>query len=282
MKKTAIAILIAVLVVAIGGGLCFAGLSAVHFDFKKLDRTEYLTRTYDFSDPIREIDLTCGTSDVELIAAEDGRCRVVCFENERERYAVSNDDGRLTIRRETDERGWSLFSFAFKSPKITISLPAGTYELLQAELSTGDMTADRALSFDAVEVKLSTGELVLSGVQTKRLSAHGSTGNIRLSDMAPETVDVSVSTGRIELTNVVCSGDLRAKSTTGDIRLTDVDGANLYLSTSTGDIRGTIRTEKVFSAHASTGKVVVPATTAGGRCEAETSKGDIRLSISGE
>ena len=114
MKKTAIAILIAVLVVAIGGGLCFAGLSAVHFDFKKLDRTEYLTRTYDFSDPIREIDLTCGTADVELIAAEDGRCRVVCFENERERYAVSNDDGRLTIRRETDERGWSLFSFAFK------------------------------------------------------------------------------------------------------------------------------------------------------------------------
>ena len=262
MKRTAIAILIAVLVVAIGGGLCFAGLSAVHFDFKKLDRTEYLTRTYDFSDPIREIDLTCGTADVELIAAEDGRCRLVCFENERERYAVSNDDGRLTIRRETDERGWSLFSFAFKSPKITISLPAGTYELLQAELSTG--------------------ELVLSGVQTKRLSAHGSTGNIRLSDMAPETVDVSVSTGRIELTNVVCSGDLRAKSTTGDIRLTDVDGANLYLSASTGDIRGTIRTEKVFSAHASTGKVVVPATTAGGRCEAETSTGDIRLSISGE
>ena len=36
MKKTAIAILIAVLVVAIGGALVFAGLSAVHYDFQKL------------------------------------------------------------------------------------------------------------------------------------------------------------------------------------------------------------------------------------------------------
>ncbi|MBQ3486933.1 MAG: AbgT family transporter, partial [Clostridia bacterium] len=47
-------------------------------------------------------------------------------------------------------------------------------------------------------------------------------------------------------------------------------------------ILGTILTDKVFSAHSSTGKVSVPATAAGGRCEAETSTGDIRLSISGK
>ena len=75
---------------------------------------------------------------------------------------------------------------------------------------------------------------------------------------------------------------MRCKSSTGDIRLTDVDGANLILSASTGDITGTIRTDKVFTAHASTGKVSVPGTTTGGRCEAETSTGDIRLSISGK
>ncbi|MBQ6145465.1 MAG: hypothetical protein IJI82_00415, partial [Clostridia bacterium] len=86
----------------------------------------------------------------------------------------------------------------------------------------------------------------------------------------------------IEVTDVVCAGDLRCEENTGSIRLQDVDGANLYLKADTGSISGTIRTEKVFSAHASTGKVVVPATTAGGRCEAETSTGDIRLSISGE
>ena len=50
---------------------------------------------------------------------------------------------------------------------------------------------------------------------------------------------------------------------------------------STGDITGTIRTAKTFSAHASTGSVRVPDTTGQGRCEANTSTGDIKLSISG-
>ena len=281
MKKTAIAILIAVLVVAIGAGVCFAGLSAVQFDFTKLDRTEYATNTYSMG-PVQVLDIQCDTADVELVAEGENDCKVVCFENDREKYTVDAVDGTLVIRPETSGARWRLFGFAFKSPKITVYLPAGEYERLKAEIHTGDITADRALAFDAVEVKLSTGDLAMSGVQARRFSAHGSTGDIRLRDMTPETVDVSVSTGKIELVNVVCSGDLRVKSTTGDIRLTDVDGANVYLSASTGDITGTIRTDKVFTAHASTGKVSVPATTSGGRCEAETSTGDIRLSVSGK
>ena len=281
MKKTVIAILIAVLVVAIGAGLCFAGLSAVHFDFQKLDRTEYVTNTYSLG-PVEVLDIQCGTADVELVAEGETDCKVVCFENEREKFDVTADQGRLVIRPRSKGSGWSLFSFAFKRPRITVYLPAGTYALLHAEMTTGDLTADRALSFDAVEVLLGTGDMTMSGVKAGKLTAHGSTGSICLSDMTLETVDMSVSTGRIDLVNVVCSGDLMAKSTTGDIRLTNVDGANVYLSATTGDITGTIRTEKVFSAHASTGKVTVPDTAAGGRCEAETSTGDIRLSISGK
>lgn len=280
MKRTVIAILIAVLVVAIGGALVFAGLSAVRYDFRKLDRTEYATNTHSVG-PVRAIDVQCDTADVELVAGGEADCKVVCFENDREKYTVDAVDGTLVIRPENSRTRWSLFGFAFKSPKITIYLPAGVYELLKAQLETGDITADKALSFDRLEVGLETGDLVLNGVQARLVKAHGSTGDIRLADMAPEALDVSVNTGKIELVNVVCSGDLRCESSTGDIRLTDVDGANLYLSASTGDIEGTIRTEKVFSAHASTGKVSVPATTTGGRCEAETSTGDIRLTLSG-
>ena len=280
MKKTAIAILIAVLVVVIGGTLLCAGLSAVHFDFRKLDRTQYVTNTYDFTDPVQRIDVKGYAADVELLAAENGGCRVVSEESDREKYTVALDNGTLTIRPANNVKAWSLFSF--KSPRISVYLPAGAYESLQADMGTGDVTADKALVFGAVDVKISTGDLTLNGVQADRLSAHGSTGDIRLSDMTPGTVDVSVSTGQIVLTNVVCSGDLRCESTTGDIRLTDVDGANLYLKASTGDITGTIRTPKTFLAHASTGSVRVPDAAGDGRCEAQTSTGDIKLSISGE
>ena len=280
MKKTAIAILIAVLVVAIGAGLCFAGLSAVHFDFSKLDRTEYTTNTYDFDSPVERIDMKGWTADFDLLAAEDGSCRVVSAESDREKYSVSLENGTLTIRPATNVKTWSLFSF--KSPKISVYLPAGSYENLKADLGTGDITADRDLAFKTVDIEIGTGDLTLSGVQADQVTARGSTGDIRLSDMTPGTVDVSISTGKIVLTNVVCSGDLRCESTTGDIKLTDVDGANLYLKASTGDITGTIRTAKTFSAHASTGSVRVPDTAGEGRCEAQTSTGDIKLSIVGE
>ena len=280
MKRTAIAILIAVLVVAIGAGLCFAGLSAVNFKFDKLDRTEYMTNTYAFTDTVRAVDIRCYTADVELLPSENGQCQVVSAESDRERYEVSVDSGTLVIRPVKDTRKWSLFSF--KSPRISVYLPAGTYESLKADINTGDLTADQALVFDTAEIELSTGDLTMSGVQARAITVHGGTGDIRVSDMAPETMTVTLSTGKIVLSNVVCSGDLRCESSTGDIRLTDVDGANIYLEASTGDITGTIRTDKTFSASASTGKVSVPTGTTGGRCEASTSTGDIRLSVSGK
>ena len=280
MKKTAIAILIAVLVVAIGAGLLFAGLSAVSFRFDKLDRTEYMTNTYEFDGPVKRVDMKGHAADLELLAAEDGRCRVVSAENDREKYSVSLENGTLTIRPQAEMKKWSLFSF--KSPKITVYLPAGTYESLKADINTGDLTADKALVFDTAEIELSTGDLTMSGVQTRAITVHGGTGDIRVSDMAPETMTVTLSTGKIVLSNVVCSGDLRCESTTGDIRLSDVDGANVYLKASTGDITGTIRTDKTFYASASTGDVKVPSGTTGGRCEASTSTGDIRLSVSGK
>ena len=50
MKKTAIAILIAVLVVAIGAGLCFAGLSTVNFKVRDLGTAQYVTNTHELGE----------------------------------------------------------------------------------------------------------------------------------------------------------------------------------------------------------------------------------------
>ena len=151
---------------------------------------------------------------------------------------------------------------------------------LQVELNTGDLAVSD-LDIETVLVDLNTGRAEISGVKMKSIVAHSDTGDLLLSDLTPVLAELSVNTGDIRLTNVVCSGDLRCESSTGDIKLTDVDGENLYLKASTGDITGTILTEKVFTANCSTGKVSVPATTSGGRCEAETSTGNITLSYSG-
>lgn len=281
MKKTAIAILIAVLVVVIGGALLFAGMSALNYKIDKLDQTEYVTNTYDFVDPVREIDIEGHTVDVDILPAAGSTCQVVVFENDWEQYAVTWENGRLIIRPKEGKLGWNIFGLLSKGPRITVTLPREEYALLSVSLNTGDL-AVCDLNFQSLNVSLNTGDADISGVQARDVVAHSSTGDVRISAMTPDTADVSVRTGKVELVNVVCSGDLRCESVSGDIKLTDVDGANLHLKASTGSITGTIRTPKTFSASATTGSVRVPDTTGAGRCEAQTSTGSIRLTISGE
>ena len=247
MKKTAIAILIAVLVVAIGAGLVFAGLSAVNFKFWDLDTTEYVTNTHEVGESFTRVEMDMDMAGVNILPAEDGKCRVVCVEREKYPHAVHVDNGTLIVRSAKNQT-WnaSIFSIGItiKSPSVTLYLPAADYESLKLEADTGAVKLGVGLSFEAV--------------------------------------DVDADTGSIRVTDVVCSGDMRIEADTGSIRLEDVDAANLYLDADTGSISGTIRTPKTFVAKSATGSVKVPDTTGEGRCEAHADTGSIRLSIVGE
>ena len=281
MKKTAIAILIAVLVVAIGGALVFAGLSAVHFKVRNLDTTDYVTNTHDVGEGFTRVEMDVDTADVNIQPAEDGRCRVVCLEREKYPHTVTVENGALIVRSAKDQK-WNVIGIQTKSPSVTVYLPAADYESLKVDADTGAVKLAAGVSFETVDVDADTGSVEVDGVDVKDLKVNADTGRIKASNMTPETVTLTACTGAIEVTDVVCDRDLRCEADTGSIRLKDVDGANLYLKADTGSISGTIRTEKVFYARSSTGSVHVPEGTAGGRCEAETATGSIRLSISGK
>ncbi len=241
-----------------------------------------MTNTYDPGAGFTRVVIDVDTADVRLEPAADGKCRVVCVEQEKYPHAVTVQGGALIVR--SAEEHWSILNIGIhtKSPSVTLYLPAAAYASLKLEADTGRIVLVPGLVFETVDVDADTGRVEVDGVDVKTLKISDDTGRIKVSNMTPVTAELEADTGAIEVTNVVCSGDFRCEADTGAIRLTDVDGANIFLKASTGDITGTILTEKVFSANTSTGKVSVPAGTAGGRCEVKTSTGDIRLSISGK
>ena len=55
--------------------------------------------------------------------------------------------------------------------------------------------------------------------------------------------------------------------------------AQYAIVTDTGDVTGTLCSEKIFFAESDTGRVEVPKTMSGGRCEVKTDTGKIILSI---
>lgn len=211
-------------------------------------------------------------------------------------------DGVLTIR-STDTRGWQerLFRFSFRSPKMTVFLPQKAYDSLAVVTETGDIAVPDDFTFGTlkidgrtsdvrcaaavrrdVEIRLSTGDLQLSGVTSEAgVSVKTSTGDVSLTDIACRDLEAECSTGSINLNNVIAGGGFRLHTSTGNVSFNACDAGEIFVRTSTGDVTGTLLSPKQFATDTETGTVNLPPYSTGGRCEISTSTGDIRIGIAG-
>ena len=126
--------------------------------------------------------------------------------------------------------------------------------------TTGDVEVNSPAA-GAVQISTNTGDAELTGVSAQSLSIHTNTGDA-------------------DLERTVAAGAIEISTTTGDIELERSDAASLTLSTTSGDVEGSLLTGKTFSASSISGRVSVPASTAGaGACSVSTTSGSIRLTV---
>ena len=57
----------------------------------------YVTTTHDVSSAFTSIKIKSVSANVKFMLADDGLCRVECFEHKNARHAVKVEDGALTI-----------------------------------------------------------------------------------------------------------------------------------------------------------------------------------------
>lgn len=311
-------IVAACFVLAGGAGFCFA-MAENHWDFSLLGSRNMETVTREVTEEFRDIAIDADTEEIVFRPSEDGTCRVVCYESEKERHTVSVQNGTLSIQR-VDTRAWydhiSLFSFA--SPTITVYLPRAEYGALSIEESTGDITIPQDFRFGSVNLRLSTGDVDCRASASGLMRIRTSTGDIRAEGLSAGEMDLSVSTGRVEALSLACEGSIAVSVSTGRARLMDVtcgsltsagntgdidlknvlvketisisrstgdvsfdgcDAAELTIETSTGRVSGSLLTPKVFIARSDTGRVSVPETTTGGTCRITTDTGSIKVTV---
>ena len=278
MKKGLI-ILGTVFVVA-GIALIIGALIAAGFNLSKLDIAKFETNTYDISDDFYSIDIKINEADVIFRRADDGKCSVICYENEKVKHSVTVEDGTLVISANDKRELFDRFGFSFKTPEITVYLPEGEYNSLTLRGSTGDISLTDEFTFNSVDMNTGTGDISLSALTcTGEIKTEVSTGNIRISDTVCASFNSDGSTGNVVLKNLVASGDMTIDRSTGDIKFDKCDAANINIKTSTGDVEGSLLTDKIFKTKTSTGDVNVPSDKSGGICRIETSTGDITVSV---
>lgn len=318
-RSSKIWLITALVLIAVGMTVCLAAFAVLDFDFGRLDTMNYETNIYEVEKNFDKISVNVKTEDVLFKPSEDGKCNVECYEREKVKHAVTVENGELKIKTDDTRKWWDHISlFSFKSSKITVYLPSEEYLSLSVKASTGKLDVAKGFTFEKLDISVNTSDVTVRASVTGWASIKTDTGKVTLEDLSLGSADVSCNTGNISIKNASVSGKLNAKVNTGKIKLSDVickdldaqsntgdidlerviaegnfnisadtgdvkfdkcDAAEIYVKTDTGDIRGTLNSDKIFFTKTDTGKIDVPKTTSGGRCEIETDTGDIKITV---
>ena len=319
MSKKTIWMMAAALLIVVGCLILGYAVAKTEGDFMNMSVSEYETHDFEIDGDYHDILVKTNIADVDFVLSDDGVTRVTCFEESKMKHSVTVNDGKLVIE-VVDTRKWydHIKIFDFKTPKITVSLPSGTYGALSVETRTGDIHTSETLLFDKIDICLSTGDVKCRSSCRGSLMIETTTGDIELNDISAETVAISVSTGKLNASRVDCERDVSIKVSTGDTYLKDVtcagvmskgstgdlvmknviasekfslsrtagdihfercDAGEITVSVTTGDVKGTLLSEKNFIAKSNTGKVRVPEAEDGGKCKVTATTGNIEIKI---
>ena len=305
--------------IVLGALLFVIVMSANQWNFMKLSTEKYVTNTYELEDAVENVSIQSKTAQIEFLKSEDGKVKVVCFETKKCMHVTEIKDGTLSIEINDTRKWYDYINvFDFSTDKITVYLPNEAYGDLTVKTSVGNVTLPKEFSFQNISAHLSIGNIVCNASAVNLLQLRTSTGKISISDLSAGRIDLIASTGKITASKIECKGEMRVEISTGDIYFTDVtcqnlisegdtgdlnlknviaqekfdferstgdvkfekcDAAELFIETDTGHVKGSLLTEKIFIVETDTGRIDVPKSVSGGRCEIETDTGDVKITI---
>ena len=299
--------------------LLFVGVMTIlKWDFTKLSTDRFVTNSYGFGEPFTHVRVVTDTADVAVLPAEDRVTAVDCYELEKAKHKVTIKDNTLMVEIEDTRKWYEHIGIHFKTPTVRVYLPAGVYSGLSVEGSTGDVEIAPDFRFTNMQVSLSTGNVTNRATVTENMDIGTSTGNICAEKVTAAEMNLTVTTGEVSLSSVDCSGTLsvlvstgnatlntvrcknlttdgdtgslvladviateafKIKRSTGDVHLDRCDASTMEIVTDTGDVSGSLLSEKVFITQTDAGRIHVPKSVTGGKCEITTDTGDISISI---
>ena len=317
-RATKIWLITATFLVLIGSIVFVGVMTVLEGDFMKLSTGRYESNTYEVNEGYKNISFLIDTADVKLVPSENLKSSVVCYEQNNVKHSVNVKDDTLVIEVVDTRKWYEHIGIFFGTPKITVYVPQGEYGTLSINGSTGDVEIPKELNFESMAVSLSTGDVKNCASASKNIKISTSTGDIYVENISSGALELSVSTGQVTVSDVMCDGDvnisvstgktsindmkcqniisngntgdmvmknvianekLDVERTTGDVKLDGCDANEICISTDTGNVTGSLLTDKVFIAHTDTGKVDVPKTALGGKCEITTDTGDIKITV---
>lgn len=274
-KHTKIWLIIAVLLIVTGGILLSATLVGAH----RSSSNEFEEKVYTIDTEFENILVDAETAAVSIHLSTDTLCHITCYEDINAPIFVKAENNTLTVQ-EVDETAWyAHIGIRLTHPRIEISVPRKALNSLDIRTSTGDIVLNNH-TMNSLALSATTGDIRLNDVICQgNAQIQLSTGSVNLSNVVCQEFTTEGSTGDVRLSNTVILGLLSIRRSTGSIHLEKSDGGEIFIKTSTGDITCSLLTDKVYTARTNTGHINVPKTTGSGKCEVTTNTGDIKITV---
>lgn len=284
MKKSTKKWLITATILSLAGCIMFGGImSMFKWNFKKLSTVSYETNEYEIEKEFRNISITTDTANITLEPSKDAKTRVVCFEESKMKHLVEVQNDTLEIKAINDKEWYDYINIDFQSPKITLYLNEAEYSTLAVKVTTGKIEIKNGADFTSIDASVTTGDVNITSVTCSGdVKIETTTGGAKITDMKCKSFIRSGSTGKTLLKNVIASEKISINKSTGNVVFDKCDAAEIAVKTTTGSVKGSFVSDKVFNVSTSTGKIDVPKTVTGGKCEIKTTTGNILISISKE
>ena len=318
-KATKIWLIVAAALVLLGVIVLGGAFALVKGDVFKLTTHKYETNIYEITEEFDSIFINTDTADIVFVSTDEENCKIVCYEEEKMKHSVGVTDGKLSVGVVNTKKWYDYINLGWNTdPMITVHLPKSDNISISLKNSTGKIELPSNVTFESIDIVGSTGDVICRSSADGTIKIKRSTGDILLENISSGALDLWVSTGDVKATSVNCAGDVKLHTSTGYVKLesftcknlssecdtgditlknvvatemfdieTDTgkvifdrcDANEMFVNTDTGNVTGTLLTDKIFYVKSDTGKVEVPRSVNGGKCEIETDTGNVKISI---
>ncbi len=198
--------------------------------------TEEVTHTVE--ETFTSISVTDLDAETIVRRSDNGRTYAVCDETEMITYTLEVKDDTLHLDIQ-DDRTWIHFiGIRWEHRKVTLYLPAASYDSLTINNSSGAIVCEDEFTFHDATLHTASGSISARINAERKLTATTTSGKIELSDFKRSAVHASTTSGAVILKNG------RPKSTnistvSGAIKLENVHVEYADLKTNSGKIEAT-------------------------------------------
>lgn len=210
-------IITAIVLIVVGSIMCIVSFGSTGFDVNKMNGDKLSTNEYEITDDFEKIYIEGGAEYIVFELSKDGKCSVVCTEDDSRPHDVIVENNTLTIDTEKD-RKWSLSLFPGKGG-ITVYLPDKIYGDIFIENDTGNIDLHDVVA-GTLSIITDTGDVNFDGCDADTINVETEIGDVKGTLLSDKKFQVKTETGKIDVPKETEGGLCVIETEMGDVKIT--------------------------------------------------------------